>query len=112
MGFYADKFTRNIPGYGTYGNLYSTAPNVAEMMLIRAECLARNNHPNEAMQALNDFRKYRIANNAPDEVLKLTANNKDEAIKLVMENVCVNFHLLCAGMIFVVAILTLIRMMM
>ena len=85
MGFYADKFTRNIPGYGTYGNLYSTAPNVAEMMLIRAECLARNNHPNEAMQALNDFRKYRIANNAPDEVLKLTANNKDEAIKLVME---------------------------
>ena len=34
---------------------------------------------------LNDFRKYRIANNAPDEVLKLTANNKDEAIKLVME---------------------------
>lgn len=85
MGLYADKFTRDIPGYGNYGNLYSTAPNVAEMMLTRAECLARNNHPNEAMQALNDFRKYRIASDAPDEVLKLTANNKDEAVKIVME---------------------------
>lgn len=85
LGMYTDKFTMDVPGYGDFGNLYSTAPNVAEMMLTRAECLARNNHPNEAVQAVNDFRKYRIANDAPDNILKLTANSKDEAIRIVME---------------------------
>ena len=76
----------NIPGISPYaGDNYSYAPNTAEMMLIVAECHARQNEVSDAMQALNDFRRYRISSSAPSEVLNLSASDRDEAVKLILE---------------------------
>lgn len=78
--------TGNIPGISPYsGDSYTYAPNTAEMMLIVAECQARQDQVSDAMQTLNDFRRYRISSSAPSEVLNLTASGRDEAVGAILE---------------------------
>lgn len=78
--------TGNIPGISPYsGDSYAYAPNTAEMMLIVAECQARQDQVSDAMQTLNDFRRYRISSSAPSEVLNLTASGRDEAVGAILE---------------------------
>lgn len=55
------------------------------MMLIVAECQARQDQVSDAMQTLNDFRRYRISTSAPSEVLNLTASGRDEAVGAILE---------------------------
>lgn len=54
---------------------------VSEMMLIKAETLARAGNM-DALGILNDIRKYRFAE---DTYVPLTAANKDELIKVTLE---------------------------
>lgn len=54
---------------------------VSEMMLIKAEALARAGNM-DALGVLNDLRKYRFPE---DKFVPLTAANKDELIKAVLE---------------------------
>lgn len=90
--------TGNIPGISPYsGDSYAYAPNTAEMMLIVAECQARQDQVSDAMQTLNDFRRYRISSSAPSEVLNLTAPGRDEAVGAILEERA-NFRSRAGGM--------------
>lgn len=89
LGFFAME---NIPGISPYaGDYYSYAPNTAEMKLIIAECQARQGDYVTAMQTLNDFRRYRIDNSAPTENISLTAQDKESAIELILEERAMEF---------------------
>ena len=89
LGFFAME---NIPGISPYaGDYYSYAPNTAEMKLIIAECQARQGDYVTAMQTLNDFRRYRIDNSAPTENVSLTAQDKESAIELILEERAMEF---------------------
>lgn len=76
----------NYPGYIRFfkDNLPS-GPTVAEMYLIKAECLARQNNLAEAQVAINTLRAKRILNTAPASVINLTFTSKDDAIKKILE---------------------------
>ena len=91
MGMFANKFTMDVPGYGVYDGVYTTGPNVAEMRLIYAECLARTGNVTEAMAQLNDFRKYRIDKTAPSNIINLTATDKQEAVSLILKEKMMEF---------------------
>lgn len=91
MGMFANKFTMDVPGYGVFDGVYTTGPNVAEMRLIYAECLARTGNIAEAMTQLNDFRKYRIDKNAPSNVINLTATDKQNAVALILKERMMEF---------------------
>jgi len=54
---------------------------VPEMMLIKAECLARANKPTEAIKVLNDLRALRFK---PTDYTLLTATTADAALQLVI----------------------------
>jgi len=54
---------------------------VPEMMLIKAECLARANKVTEAVKVLNDLRVLRFK---PADYTLLTATTADEALRLVI----------------------------
>ncbi len=84
-GTYALSFTGNVPGYATFNHFFSTAPNVAEMRLIRAECLAREGAVDEAMRAVNEFRAFRMAGDTPSASLNLVASSQQEAVRMVLE---------------------------
>lgn len=62
------------------GKYLPEGPTVAEVLLNKAEALARKGEASEAMSAVNILRMKRMATYVP-----LTANNKDEAIKQVLE---------------------------
>lgn len=66
--------------YFSDGRYLPTGPTYAEMLLNKAEVLARKNMVAEAMTAVNTLRLKRFTNPAP-----LTAANKDEAIAKVLE---------------------------
>lgn len=85
FGMNALKFLTNVPGYATFNHLFSTAPNVAEMVLTKAECLARTGATASAMQVLNDFRAHRMAANTPADRLALTATDASVAVQAVLE---------------------------
>lgn len=91
MGMFAKKFTADVPGYGVFNGAYTTGPNVAEMQLIYAECLARTGKVTEAMTQLNDFRRHRIDHSAPSDVINLTATDKPHAVALILKERMMEF---------------------
>lgn len=67
-------YTSITSGYYNYGGLTT-----AEVYLIKAECLARQDDVHGAMDNLNAVRVKRILNYSP-----LTANTKNEALNLIL----------------------------
>ncbi|MCI1683685.1 MAG: RagB/SusD family nutrient uptake outer membrane protein [Bacteroides sp.] len=73
---------RGYSGYQlTYDGVY-TGPCVPEMMLIKAEVLARNGNYTDAISLVNDLRKKRFA---PADYTDLTATSKEEALQTVID---------------------------
>lgn len=73
----------DYPGYiFFFKDRIPSGPTVAEMLLIKAECLARTNKPGDAMAALNQLRAKRMT---PGAWVTLTAATMDEAITKVLE---------------------------
>ncbi len=64
------------------GEARNAGPSVPEMMLIKAECLARANKPLEAMSTINELRKKRFK--AADYV-DLTATDAENALVNVLQ---------------------------
>lgn len=80
---YAEKTTNGrIPGYCQlfYQGIVS-GPNVAEMNLIIAECIARSGDASGAMTYVNKLRKNRILASVYTD---LTASSKEDAIKKIL----------------------------
>lgn len=73
---------RGYSGYQLTSDGLYTGPNVPEMMLIKAEGLARGGQYQEAVSLLNDLRKKRFA---PADYTDLSASNKEEALQLVID---------------------------
>lgn len=73
------------PGYiFFFKDRIPSGPTTAEMILIKAECLARQNKVSEAMQEVNKLRDVRMDATAPESIKHLSANGKDEAIQLII----------------------------
>lgn len=72
---YVFFFKDNIPA----------GPTTAEMILIRAECYARQNKVAEAMQEVNKLREVRMAADAPSDRKYLSASTSDEAVKVIID---------------------------
>ncbi len=74
------------PGYiFFYKDRIPAGPTVAEMLLIKAECLARQNKVPEAMSAVNLLRAKRMLNTAPSSAINLSATGKDDAISKILQ---------------------------
>jgi len=74
------------PGYVFFfKDRIPSGPTTAEMLLIEAECLARQNKVSDAMTVVNKLRAARMDSSAPDNVKYLSATTKDAAIKLIIE---------------------------
>ncbi|MHC1779611.1 MAG: RagB/SusD family nutrient uptake outer membrane protein [Bacteroidales bacterium] len=74
------------PGYiFFFKDRIPSGPTVAEMHLIKAECLARQNKVTEALSAVNVLRAKRMDKNAPMNTINLSASSKDEAIARILE---------------------------
>lgn len=58
---------------------------VAEMILTKAECQARQGLFQEAMNTVNILRAKRMDVSAPADVINLTAHSKEEAIRKILE---------------------------
>ncbi|WP_458409992.1 RagB/SusD family nutrient uptake outer membrane protein [Bacteroides congonensis] len=82
-----------IDGYSYIcGDEFDSGPCTAEMMLIKAESMARSGQWSEAISYLNtNFRPYRIATDAPSEIKNLSAGNKDEAIAVILKERMLEF---------------------
>ncbi|TCC99348.1 RagB/SusD family nutrient uptake outer membrane protein [Pedobacter hiemivivus] len=80
----------NYPGtYHTYFAPFETVPGstqigptVPEMMLIKAECLARTQKGQAGLTVVNELRKFRFK---PAEYTSLTAANDDAALLLILQ---------------------------
>lgn len=73
----------DYPGYiFFFKDRIPSGPTVAEMLLIKAECLARTNQVSAAMEAVNQLRAARME---PGAWVELTAANQQEAVKKVLE---------------------------
>jgi SusD family. len=75
----------SYPGYMEWGYEISSGPCTSEMLLIKAECLARQNKISEAMLAVNQLRVTRFSTDTPAEILNLTAASKEEAVNLILD---------------------------
>lgn len=74
------------PGYVFFNQFGAiSGPTAAEMLLIKAECLARRGEVGNAMKEVNILRANRISNAAPQEKINLTATTKEQAVKLILE---------------------------
>ncbi|MEG2471542.1 MAG: RagB/SusD family nutrient uptake outer membrane protein, partial [Bacteroidales bacterium] len=74
------------PGYVFFfKDRIPSGPTTAEMLLIKAECLARLDKVGEAMSAVNILRDARFDATAPASVKHLSALTKAEAIKKIIE---------------------------
>lgn len=74
------------PGYiFFYKDRIPSGPTTAEMILIKAECQARQGNFADAMQTVNLLRAKRMDAKAGTNVINLTAASKDEAVKLILE---------------------------
>lgn len=87
MGMGVEYFEDEAPGYSYYnGDDFDSGPCVSEMLLIKAEAMARQGQWNDALTYLNtNFRPYRISSEAPADAVSLTAANKDEAIDVILK---------------------------
>ena len=79
-----------IEGYKEMKSLYQLAvnygPTVQEILLIKAECLARNNEPGLAMDAVNIIREHRFASDTTNPAYyELSASTGEEALTKVLE---------------------------
>ncbi len=73
----------SYPGYiFFFKDRIPSGPTVAEMLLIKAECLARTGSIGEALTAVNTLRAKRMK---PGPWVTLTAATKDAAIKIILE---------------------------
>ncbi len=70
------------PGYVCFRTSIPYGPTVQEMLLTKAECLARKGDFNEAMKVVNELRAKRMV--AGTDV-NLSASSKDEAIIKILE---------------------------
>lgn len=76
------KPSYSYPGYVFFfKDRVPSGPTTAEMYLIKAECLARNNDVASAMMAINTLHKKRTLTGSPD----LAASNKADALKVILE---------------------------
>lgn len=80
------EFEGEMPGYSYFcGDDFDSGPSVSEMILIKAETMARQGQWSQALKYLNtDFRPFRISVDAPDEFRNLTADGKDKAIEVIL----------------------------
>lgn len=67
------------------GQFSPSGPQSSEMLLVQAECLARQNRLPEAMDLVNTLRKKRFDKNTPTHVVLLSADNKETAVAKVLE---------------------------
>lgn len=80
------KPSYDYPGYVFFGMYYiPSGPSVSEMMLIKAECLARSGNSADAMDVVNLLRAKRMDRNAPSDVINLSATTPDEALLKIIE---------------------------
>lgn len=94
FGFaYAYGVPSTASGYSYYSDdIFESGPCTAEVILIKAEAMARQGKWNEALNYLNtQFRPYRISNDAPAEKKNLTAGNQQEAIALILKERMLEF---------------------
>lgn len=75
----------SCPGYVFFYNSVPSGPSTAEMILIKAECLARQNKISEAMTEVNKLRDVRMLSSAPESVKHLNASTKAEAVRVILE---------------------------
>ncbi|PKQ63281.1 hypothetical protein BZG01_16300 [Labilibaculum manganireducens] len=80
-----DDPSYSYPGYVQWSYKISSSPCSAEMLLIKAECLARLGNFTEAMNVVNQLRVTRYSTETPANVLNLTAASKQEAVKLILD---------------------------
>lgn len=74
------------PGYiFFFKDRIPSGPTVAEMLLIKAEALARQDQVIAAMDAVNQLREKRMDSSAPADVIYLDASNRSEAITVILE---------------------------
>lgn len=87
------SYTRNManpaydyPGYiFFYKDRIPSGPTVAEMLLTKAECQAREGSFGDAMTTVNQLRAARMDNAAPADRLNLSASSQQEAIARILE---------------------------
>lgn len=73
--------TYKVPGYHQHSNQStSLAPNVAEMLLTKIESMARQGNYQQAMTELNKFRRFRMDDSAPKDIVELVAASKEAAV--------------------------------
>lgn len=74
------------PGYiFFFKDRIPSGPTVAEMLLTKAECQARQGDFAEAMNTVNILRAKRMSNAAAPTVVNLSASSKEEAIRKILE---------------------------
>lgn len=66
-----------LAGFNNKGGITTT-----EVWLIKAECLARNNSLEQAMEVVNKVRKMRML---PNKFVPLTANTSHEALRIIRQ---------------------------
>lgn len=72
-------------GYVNFSQSYHVqGPTTAEMILTKAECLARSGRIEDALQTVNILRKKRISNQADQNDINLTAASRREAIEKIL----------------------------
>ena len=83
FSFYRNAKSSSYPGYVFFNlNNVPSGPTVAEMLLIKAECLIRKGQWIEGMKALEALRVKRIETKGYKQ---LVVNNASEALKVVLE---------------------------
>ncbi|MDR1414392.1 MAG: RagB/SusD family nutrient uptake outer membrane protein [Odoribacteraceae bacterium] len=76
----------DYPGYVFFfKDRIPSGPTVAEMLLTKAECLARANDIAGAMSTVNLLRVKRMDASLPDNEIKLAATTREEAITKILE---------------------------
>jgi starch-binding outer membrane protein, SusD/RagB family len=78
----------SYPSYIDFSYCSLSGPSSAEMLLIKAECIARNSSLGsiaDAMIAVNTLRAMRFSSSAPSDVVNLTASTNEEAVKLILD---------------------------
>lgn len=68
--------------FETTGGSVQEGPTVPEMMLVKAECLARTQHGQDGLAVVNQLRKFRFR---PADYVALTAANDDDALLLILQ---------------------------
>jgi len=68
--------------FETQAGSVQVGPTVPEMMLIKAECLARTLHGQDGLTIVNQLRKFRFR---PVDYVALTAANDNDALLLILE---------------------------